>query len=318
MRLRIPGVVAAVLLSILAGHAAQLPLTTKEIGLMLRMGYSASALTQELSTRRFADTVDTAKEAQLTKAGASAELIAALKNGTYSVPPEEIARAQAQLVAQAERRAIEAERSHQLNSLYQDRLAQERAAAQVNAAQAGATYNFLKGDLVRSQNGALVPADDEALLRKKLIAYYFSAHWCAPCRKFTPQLVEYYNRVAPQHPEFEVIFYSFDKSATAMEAYMRETNMPWPAIDYQKLADKEVLKKSAGDGIPSLVLVDETGKLISSSYAGKQYLGPAKVLADLDAIFADTLPEGDRDEEKKARRDRLRADRERDDGGENE
>jgi nucleoredoxin len=290
MRLRIPGVVAAVFLSILAGHAAQLPLTTNEIGLMLRMGYSVSAMTQELSTRHFADTLDMAKEAQLTKAGASAELIAALKNGTYSVPPAEIARAQAQLVAQAERRAIEAERSRQLNSLYQDRLAQERAAAQVNAAQAGATYNFLKGDLVRSQNGALVPADDEALLRKKLIAYYFSAHWCAPCRKFTPQLVEYYNRVAPQHPEFEVIFYSFDKSATAMEAYMRETNMPWPAIDYQKLADKEVLKKSAGDGIPSLVLVDETGKLISSSYAGKQYLGPAKVLADLDAIFAGTAP----------------------------
>ena len=290
MRLRAFGIVASILLSILAGHAAQLPLTAKEVGLMLRMGYSTSAVTQELSTRHFADTLDTVKEAQLTKAGASAELIAALKNGTYSVSPEEIARAQAQLAAQAERRVIEAERSRQLNSLYQDRLAQERAAAQVNAAQAGATYNFLKGDLVRPENGALVHADDEPILHKKLIAYYFSAHWCPPCRKFTPQLVEYYNRVAPQHPEFEIIFYSFDKSATAMEAYMRETNMPWPAIDYQKLANKEVLKKSAGDGIPSLILVDETGKLISSSYAGKQYLGPAKVLADLDAIFAGTAP----------------------------
>jgi nucleoredoxin len=290
MRLKVPGVVAAVLLSILGGHAAQLPLTTKDVGLMFRMGYSTSAITQELSTRHFADTLDAAKEAQLTKAGASVELITALKNGTYSVPPAEIARAQAQLAAQAERRAIEAERSRQLNTLYQDRLAQERAAAQMNAAQAGATYNFLKGDLVRPQNGALVHADDEPILHKKLIAYYFSAHWCGPCRKFTPQLVEYYNRVAPQHPEFEVIFYSFDKSATAMEAYMRETNMPWPAIDFQKLADKGVLKKSAGDGIPSLVLVDHTGKLISSSYAGKQYLGPAKVLADLDAIFAGTAP----------------------------
>jgi nucleoredoxin len=290
MRLGIPGVAAAVLLSILAGHAAQLPLTTKDIGLMLRMGYSASALTQELSTRRFADTLDATNEAQLTKAGASAELIGALKNGTYSVSPEEIARAKAQLAAQAERRAIEAERSRQLNSLYQDRVAKERAAAQVNAAHASATYNFLKGALVRPENGALVHADDEPILHKKLIAYYFSAHWCPPCRTFTPQLVEYYNRVAPQHPEFEVILYSFDKSAAAMEAYMRETNMPWPAIDYQKLADKGELKKSAGDGIPSLILVDDTGKLLSSSFAGKEYLGPAKVLADLDAIFAGTAP----------------------------
>ena len=98
--------------------------------------------------------------------------------------------------------------------------------------------------------------------------------------------MEYYNRVAAQHPEFEIIFFSLDKSATAMEEYMRETNMPWPAIDYQKLKEKEVLKKNAGDGIPSLVLVDQTGKLLSSTYAGKEFLGPGKVLDDLDRIFA--------------------------------
>lgn len=257
---------------------------------MLRTGYSSNAVMQELSTRHFADSFDTFKEAQLTQAGASAELIGALKDGTYSVTPEEIARTQAQLAAQAARRASEAERLRKLDSLYQDRLAKERATAPLDAAGPGVIYNLVKGDLVRPKNGVLAPADDEAFSHKKLIAFYFSAHWCAPCRKFTPQLVEYYNRVAPQHPEFEIVFYSFDKSATAMEEYMREMNMPWPAIDYQKLANKEALKKNAGDGIPSLFVVDQTGKVISSSYAGKQYLGPAKVLADLDAIFAGNVP----------------------------
>ena len=257
---------------------------------MLRMGYSTNAITQELATRHFADTLDATKEAQLTQAGASVELIVALKSGTYSVAPEEIGRAKAQLAAQTERRAVEAERSRKFDTLYQDRLVKERTGAQVSVANTGAIYNFVKGDLVRPKNGSLAHADDEALSHKKLIAFYFSAQWCGPCRTFTPQLVEYYNRVAPQPPEFEIVFYSFDKSATAMEAYMRETNMPWPALDYQKLADKAVLKQNAGDGIPSLVLVDETGKVISSSYAGKQYLGPAKVLADLDAIFAGNAP----------------------------
>ncbi|MDQ2824991.1 MAG: hypothetical protein M3R29_06050, partial [Verrucomicrobiota bacterium] len=154
------------------------------------------------------------------------------------------------------------------------------------SANSDAIYKFLKGDLVRSRNGSVVPSDDDAFAHKKLIAFYFSAHWCAPCRKFTPQLVEYYNRVAPQHPEFEIIYFSLDKSASAMEAYMREAGMPWPAIDYQKLQAKEVLKKNAGEGIPGLVLVDATGKMISSSYAGSKYLGPGKVLGDLDAIFA--------------------------------
>ena len=72
-----------------------------------------------------------------------------------------------------------------------------------------------------------------------------------------------------------------------MEKYMREQNMPWPAIDYSKLKEKEVLAKNAGSGIPSLVLVDSTGKVISSSQSG---VGPQKVLADLDAIFAGKAP----------------------------
>jgi nucleoredoxin len=144
----------------------------------------------------------------------------------------------------------------------------------------------VKGDLVSWHNGSLSRFEDEPLEKKKLIALYFSAHWCAPCRAFTPKLVDFYNRVAPQHPEFEIIFVSFDRSQFAMETYMRETNMPWPAIDYPKVASKEAIRKYAGDGIPCLVLLDATGKVVSDSFAGKQYLGPGKVLTDLDAIFA--------------------------------
>ena len=66
--------------------------------------------------------------------------------------------------------------------------------------------------------------------------------------------------------------------------------MPWPAIDFSKLKEKEILAKNAGNGIPSLVLVDSTGKVISSSQSGDQNLGPEKVLADLDAIFSGKLP----------------------------
>ena len=290
MRHRVFGFLVCLFLSIFAVRGAQLPLTAKDVSLMLRMGYSASVIEKELSARHFADTLDSFKEAQLIQAGGTPELLIALKSGAYSVPPEEIARAQEEIAAQARRRAAEAEKSRKFSTLYQDQLVKERTVAQVQAATAGAIYNFVKGDLVRPKNGALVHTDDEALAKKKLIAFYFSAYWCGPCRKFTPQLVEYYNRIAPQHPEFEIIFFSLDKSAAKMEAYMREMNMPWPALDYQKLAEKEVLKKNAGSGIPSLVLVDQSGKVLSSAYAGTEYRGPAKVLADLDAIFAGGAP----------------------------
>src|SRR5438270_12910052 len=86
-------------LLVFACQAGQLPLTVSEIGLMLRSGYSSNSLLQELSTRHFADTVDEAKEKTLVKAGASAELIAALKSGIYSLTPEKTAVVQEQMAA---------------------------------------------------------------------------------------------------------------------------------------------------------------------------------------------------------------------------
>ena len=253
---------------------------------MLRAGYSSGAVLQELSARRFADKLDSAKETMLTQAGAVPELISAMKNGTYSVPPEEASAAKAQLAAEAKRRATQAEASRKFDTLYQSQLVQQRASARPPVSTGNFIQPLVKGDLISWHNGGLVRFDDEALEKKKLIALYFSAHWCPPCRKFTPQLVEYYNRVAPQHPEFEIIFVSFDRSQFAMETYMREANMPWPAIDFAKVPGKEAIRKYAGEGIPCLVLLDVNGKVISDSFAGKEYLGPAKVLTDLDAIFA--------------------------------
>jgi nucleoredoxin len=248
---------------------------------------------QELSKRHFADTVDETKEKTLVKAGASAELVTALKSGIYSLSSEKTAAIQQQIAAEEERRAEKAEASRKADAQFQAQVARERNSKSAKpdiGAGSDAISQFLKGDLVQWHNGSVVRADDTALANKKLIAFYFSAHWCAPCRKFTPQLVDYYNRVSAQHPEFEIVFYSFDKSPFAFETYMRETNMPWLAIDFAKVKGKEALAKNAGDGIPSLVLVDSSGNVISSSQAGGQNLGPQKVLNDLDNIFAGKAP----------------------------
>ena len=202
---------------------------------------------------------------------------------------DRIAGVQEQIANQNQRRAEQAEAAQKSDAAYLEKIARERTARSTVAATsttAPGVADFLKGDLIQLHNGAPSRVDDAVLASKKLIAFYFSAEWCGPCRKFTPKLVEYYNRVAPQHPEFEIVFYSRDKSPYAMEKYMRDDNMPWLAVDFDKLKEKEALAKNAGDGIPSLVLVDSTGKMLSSSNDGAKYVGPEKVLADLDAIFA--------------------------------
>jgi nucleoredoxin len=279
-------IVAGIAFSAVRGRS--LPLTIKEVTLMLRSGYSSEAVQRELSVRRFAESCDAAAEKTLTDAGAAPALINAIKSGSYESSPADAQAAREQLAAQTERRALETERLRKMDLLYQSQRARPSAPAP-SKSETPVLADLFKGDLVTWKNGSLARFDDEALAKKKLIALYFSAHWCPPCRKFTLQLVQFYNRVAPQHPEFEIVLVSNDRSPLGMETYMRDAQMPWPAVDFAKLPGKEALKKYAGESIPCLVLLDAGGKVISDTYAGKKYVGPEKVLTDLDAIFAKTL-----------------------------
>jgi thiol-disulfide isomerase/thioredoxin len=265
--------------------AAPLPMTVKEVSLMLRAGDSNARVVKELATRHFVDTIDSMNEVMLTKAGASPDLIAALKNGTYSLSPEESAAARQQIVDLTKQRAMDAERVRKSESAYQAQVARERTARSA-LPMTHPIAEATRGDLVRLESGRVTAVEEDPLANKKLIALYFAAQSSGPCRKFTPQLVDYYNRVAPQHPEIEFVFVSADKTADAMQNHMRDEKMPWPAIEFQKTAAKESIIKYAGKALPCLVLVDPAGRVVSDTYDGEKYVGPAKVVADLDTIFA--------------------------------
>jgi thiol-disulfide isomerase/thioredoxin len=266
------------------------PLTAKDVSLMLRSGYSSEAVEHELTARHFMGTLDTAAEKSLAQAGGSPALIRGLKSGVFAVPAGEVAAVQAELAAKQQRRAAQQEESRKLNTLHQARLAQTPKAPSADAGPNSSIAALVKGELVTSRNGLLRPYLDAEFEKKKLIALYRSAHWCAPCRQFTPKLVEFYNKIAAAHPEFEVLFVSDDKTVSAMEGYMRNDQMPWPALSYDKIAANAALLKYFGGSIPCLVVVDENGKVIFDTYAGKSYRGAEAVLADLDQFFAGKTP----------------------------
>ncbi len=253
---------------------------------MLRSGYSSDAVAREISARKFLGSVDDAAEKTLSQAGATADLIATLRDGAYGLSPEQAAAAENDLAAKTRLRDFQAEQARKNEARYQKEIARKTESVPQQIAPANRIIDQIKGDLVTSRNGLLSTFNDQALDKKKLIGLYFSARWCGPCRKFTPTLVEYYNRVAPSHPEFEILFVSNDRSEPAMEAYMRDAQMPWPAVRFDKVAEKEAVQKYAGAGIPCLVVIDSDGRVVSNSYEGKTYVGPSKVLSDLDAIFA--------------------------------
>src|SRR5438046_9000085 len=265
--------------------AAMLPLTTSDLSLSLRAGYSRPPIEAELATRHFADQLDEAKRSQLIKAGATSQLLDAIESGKFADPKDELEISRRKMEDQAHDRALLAEQAKRNDALYQNQLLKQRARV-VTQGSADAIAGAAKGNLVRLQNGNLISCYDEELAPKHIYGVYFSAHWCGPCRKFTPQLVAYYNQIAHDHPEFEIIFVSLDKSAGAMATHMRETGMPWPAIEYSKLASIPALQKYAGKGIPDLVIVDASGKVLADSFVSGKYVGPAKVLDDLSTIFA--------------------------------
>ena len=85
---------------------------------------------------------------------------------------------------------------------------------------------------------------DAQLGQKKYVLLYFSAHWCPPCRQFTPLLVNYYNQLG-ENRNTEIVFVSSDQDKKSMEHYMNEAKMPWPALQYGS-TKVQVIGKFAG------------------------------------------------------------------------
>jgi len=95
----------------------------------------------------------------------------------------------------------------------------------------------------------------------RVFGLYFSAHWCPPCRSFTPKLAEWYSK-SLKDKGLEVVFVSSDRDEGAFSEYYGE--MPWLALDYANRREKEELSKLFGiRGIPSLVIIDEDGFVIT-------------------------------------------------------
>lgn len=69
----------------------------------------------------------------------------------------------------------------------------------------------------------------------KTVGLYFSAHWCPPCRGFTPKLAEFYKK-HHEDKNFEIVFVSSDKNEAEFKEYFNE--MPWLALPFSERSRK--------------------------------------------------------------------------------
>ena len=154
------------------------------------------------------------------------------------------------------------------------------------------------GSKLISQKGETISTDSLAG-KNKVLALYFSAHWCPPCRRFTPVLKCFYENVKSSENgnNFDIVFVSSDREESQFDEYFGE--MPWKALPYAERDLKvstnclqslqyfhvfysccstlkaKVSKKFKVSGIPTLVFLDaETGKLITDE--GRNIVGDDK------------------------------------------
>jgi thiol-disulfide isomerase/thioredoxin len=124
----------------------------------------------------------------------------------------------------------------------------------------------LFGDKLRTAKNKPVSVDE---LTDKVIGIYFSAHWCPPCRAFTPQLVKFYDKLKAENKPFEIVFVSSDRSKDAMYEYMEEAEMKWLALPFGDKHKDSLAQKFRVSGIPKFVVLNSKGELISENGRGE-------------------------------------------------
>ena len=112
--------------------------------------------------------------------------------------------------------------------------------------------------------------------RGKVVLVDFWATWCGPCRAEVPNILENYLKYRDKG--FEVIGISLDDKRSDAEEYVKQTNIPWPTL-FHEASDENgwenpMAIKYGITGIPTAILVDQEGKVVSMKARGR-HLGEA-------------------------------------------
>jgi thiol-disulfide isomerase/thioredoxin len=97
---------------------------------------------------------------------------------------------------------------------------------------------------------------------KKFYIFYYTASWCGPCKAFTPQLADFYNK--NKNENFELVLISSDRDQKSMESYAAKNKMPWPQLKFAKIGTFSGKFNHGVNGIPSVIVCDLEGKIVTN------------------------------------------------------
>ena len=131
-------------------------------------------------------------------------------------------------------------------------------------------------------NGVSTDASEVLTDDIEVLGMYFSAHWCPPCRRFTPTLSENYTKLKDAGKKTVFVFLSSDQDQEAFDEYHK--SMSFPALPFSESEIKEKFSAKYGvRGIPSFILINaKNGELITKD--GRSIMSDTDFLTKFPSI----------------------------------
>lgn len=136
-------------------------------------------------------------------------------------------------------------------------------------------FKKLPNDILLAKGGMKTVKLADAFAKVDLVLLYASAHWCPPCRKYTPQLVKLYNEAKKfyksdpkRYKSIEIVFVSADHDMSGFKNYY--ATMPWLAVPYDADTRERLMSWMKVTGVPKLMCLDgRNGKILESNSVGR-------------------------------------------------
>lgn len=129
-------------------------------------------------------------------------------------------------------------------------------------------------------------------LRGKVVLIYFWASASQACEQEHPYMLSVYNTY--KNKGFEIVGIGLDEKKDQAQAFIKKLSMPWINIwDSRKAGVSKVMETYGVSAVPTLILLDRDGKVISLEARGLLLGKALEKLLPSETVPSEKVPSGD-------------------------